>query len=414
MTRARAGLVVLLAAACADAPPPASPGGNTLAIIDRIDVLDGQALREPMVVQHPAGALFAAGYSRAEEEFTDPPNLYRSDDGGVTWSRVDVGTVADGALGNSDVDLAIGPDGALWFLTMGFDRSVGEGTHVAVGVSRDTARTWRWHEVSRTRFDDRPWIAIASDGTAHVIWNDGAGVRHATSSDGEAWTEHARIESRGGSSHLAIGPGGEIAVRITPLSASGSRTDDGVDRIAVSDDGGVSWTVRAAPGTRDWAGDASTPAAVPRWVEPLAWGPDGTLFSLWSEGTTLHFGRSRDGAATWTTDVIVRDSVPVYYPLLTAGPGGALAASWFSGTGEDVRAHVALLSVAPDPPTVTRSEPLAVEAWRIPGDVNSIDPAGEYFPVVFLADGDLGAVLPIQASERGDGFSWVRLRATTR
>ena len=38
------------------------------------------------------------------------------------------------------------------------------------------------------------------------------------------------------------------------------------------------------------------------------------------------------------------------------------------------------------------------------------DPAGEYVPVVFLSDGDLGVVTPIQngADGRG-GFSWWRI-----
>ncbi|NNM34035.1 MAG: hypothetical protein HKO53_13260, partial [Gemmatimonadetes bacterium] len=52
-------------------------------VVQRSDVLLGQAVREPMLVEHPSGALFVAGYSRDAAEATDPPNLYRSDDGGV-------------------------------------------------------------------------------------------------------------------------------------------------------------------------------------------------------------------------------------------------------------------------------------------------------------------------------------------
>ena len=37
------------------------------------------------------------------------------------------------------------------------------------------------------------------------------------------------------------------------------------------------------------------------------------------------------------------------------------------------------------------------------------DTAGEYFPVKFLADGDLGAVLTIQEAEKGNGFVWLRI-----
>ena len=141
--------------------------------IKRSEVLLGQAVREPMLVEHPTGALFVAGYSRDEAEASDPPNLFRSDDGGGTWIQVDVGTTEEGARGNSDVDLVVGPDGVLYFLTMGFDRSVGEGTHVSLGISRDIGLTWTWESISETRFDDRPWLALTSE-SIHVVWNDGS------------------------------------------------------------------------------------------------------------------------------------------------------------------------------------------------------------------------------------------------
>jgi hypothetical protein len=375
-----------------------------------VDILDGQALREPMLVQHPTGVLFAAGYSRAPEEAVDPPNLYRSDDGGRQWSQVAVGTPGEGALGNSDVDLAIGPDGTLYFITMGFDREAGEGTHVAVGVSRDVGETWAWRELSRTRLDDRPWIAVSSSGRVHVIWNDGRGVRHAISDDaGRSWLERPRIHAHGGSSHLAVGPDGKVAVRITPVSASGGQYDEGVDLIAVSDDDGRTWALHEPPGRRSWAMDLTQPEDIPRWVEPLAWDERGRLYYLWSEGAELRLGRSADLGVTWDSSVLVRGSAPLYYPFLGIAADGRMAASWFSGVGARLRAHVALVDVGRGEPTIDETPPLPVDAWRTVEGGKTTDPAGEYFPVAFLADGDLGAVLPIQESDRGEGFSWLRI-----
>jgi hypothetical protein len=370
--------------------------------------------REPMVVAHTGGALFLSGYG-SQVTGTDPnapPSLWRSDDAGATWRRIDVGTAADGATGNSDVDLAVGPDGTLYFLVMGFDRSTGEGVHITMGVSHDAGASWRWKRLSETRFDDRPWVEVAPDGTAHAVWNDDQGVSYVTSVDrGRSWVEHERIHDRGGSSHFAIGPRGELAVRISPIAASANRYFEGVDLIAVSLDGGATWTKRPAPGERKWDPTFSDPTLVPRWVEPLAWDAAGALYSLWSGGTAVRLARSDDQGASWTTWTLLDDGVPAYFPYLVARGSGELAATWFSGFGEEMAANLALIEAAPggtSGPSVRRTEPFRIDAWQeTAGTTPARTPAGEYLPVIFL-DGDrLGVASPIQdkARERW-GFTW--------
>ena len=122
-----------------------------------------------------------------------------------------------------------------------------------VGVSTDAGATWRWTTATQARFDDRPWIAVAPDGMAHLIWNDGSGVHHSTSMDrGATWTEGPLASDSGGSSAFAIGPHGELAVRVVPISASGSIFAAGVDRLVISMDRGATWRTVTMPGTRDW------------------------------------------------------------------------------------------------------------------------------------------------------------------
>ena len=65
----------------------------TLTLAAPIDHLDAPA-REPMIVEHPDGTLFVSGYG------SGAPVLWKSGDSGATWSRVKVGTNADGAAGN--------------------------------------------------------------------------------------------------------------------------------------------------------------------------------------------------------------------------------------------------------------------------------------------------------------------------
>ncbi len=390
--------------------PPGVPA--ELVLHDPVHYLGGLA-REPMVVEHPNGALFVTGYgSQVHGVDPDaPPSLWRSTDGGSSWRSVDVGTSADGARGNSDVDLAVGPDGTLYFMVMGFDRTNKEGTHIAMGVSHDVGASWRWTSLSEDRFDDRPWVRIALDGTAHAIWNDGSGVSHAVSADGgRSWEERSRVHAVGGSSHLAVGPEGEVAVRITPMSASANRFDEGVELIAVSTDGGHHWMKHPAPGTRDWDPTWSDPTKVPRWVEPLAWDSEGTLYHLWSEGEDLVLARSVDRGAAWTQWTVVDDEAMAFFPYLVARGPGELAATWFTGSGDGLTANVALIQASvtgDDPPSVVRVEPFRPDSWRDSDQERTREPAGEYLPVIFLSNGDLGVVSPVQDSA-GDryGFTW--------
>jgi hypothetical protein len=111
---------------------------------------------------------------------------------------------------------------------MTFDVKKLEGVRIAVGASKNSGAKWSWKVLSENRFDDRPWIGVAPDGTAHVIWNDGGGVRYAVGQDsGASWNLRPRINEQGGSSHLAIGPHGEIAVRITPWFRIGQEIQRG-------------------------------------------------------------------------------------------------------------------------------------------------------------------------------------------
>lgn len=404
-----AAFLVSLPFGCGQDDAPALPPLTTAPPVVRLARV---AVREPMVAEHPDGTLFVAGFTRAVEESLQPPKLFKSIDAGTTWEAVDVGTPAEGAIGNSDVDLAVGPDGTLYFLTMGFDRTRGEGTHVAVGVSRDVGRTWTWTYLSQDRFDDRPWIEVAPDGVVHVIWNDGQGVSHAVSTDaGHTWTERPRIHPRGGSSHLAVGPGGEIAVRITPRSASGNRYDADVDLIAVSVNEGRTWEKVPPPGHRVWGNDPSDTDLLPRWVEPLAWDADGALYHLWSEGSALWLGRSADRGNTWESWTIATGEEPLYFPFLAGRGPGELAATWFSGSGDSLRAHVALITArAGAQPTVRSAEPFQLDVWRTTQGAPTREPGGEYLPVLFLSDGDLGVVAPIQNPlENRRGFAWYRL-----
>lgn len=376
-----------------------------LAVTVRRDHVDTLA-REPMLVEHPGGALFISAYNHVR------PGLWKSLDQGGTWARVDVGSAAQGAIGNSDADLAVAPDGTLYLVALSFDSASGHGRQIAVGVSPDTGATWRWSTISRTVGDDRPWVAVTPTGIAHVVWNDGHGVQHAASRDrGATWTHLQRVSDRGGSSHLAAGPHGELAVRIAPGAAAGNVCDEGADFVVVSVDGGATWQSHAPPGGDRPAGCSNVEQEpVPRWVDPLAWDGAGALYALWTTTAGVWLGRSTDRGSTWTTWQLPGEPADTaFFPYLTARGTGALAATWFTHTGDSLHWRAARLEVpAAGPPRVALSPPLTLESWR--GEPPAPDTAGEYLPNLLLPDGSVAVVTPIQheAAHRL-GFTWWRL-----
>jgi len=391
--------------------PPSSVAAS-LVLLQRVDHID-EAAREPAIIEHPNGTLFVTGYGMiANEKEQTVPRLWKSSDHGATWSYVNVGGGNDAALANSDVSLAVAPDGTTYFATMQFDNKTNEGVHIVIGVGTDAGQSWRWKMLSKKRYDDRPWVAVAPDGAAHVIWNDGSGVYHTATHDrGLTWSDPQMVHPDAGSSHLAVGPNGEVAVRLVPVSASRNKYTEGIDLITDSTDGGNTWQKHSAPGKRDWA-PMDTPGATPRWVEPLAWDSRGDLYSLWTEFNGIWLARSADLGATWKTYKIADPDALSYYPDLAVRSPGALGATWFSGAGDSLHWHACVIQFAPGDgqPTVLMSAPFQIDSWTKSDEPDHPlvrSSAGEYLQPLFLKDGTLAIISPIQdpkANRRGFTF----------
>lgn len=404
-------------AADGDAPRPK----GALTVVQRVDAL-GDPAREPSLIVAPAGELFVAGYGAAADgKMTDvEPRIWRSGDNGARWARLAVGAQAQGVVGNSDTSLARAPDGTLYFATLLYDpkRPHGKpetGDQMSVGASRDGGRTWKWTNLSKNPLDDRGWVAVGPDGAAHVVWNDGDHVFHAMSADdGQSWSKPVSIlDGGGGSSHLAIGPNGHIAVRVSPTAASGSMIKPGQDLLLVSADGGRSWRTRKVPGQRQWG--AEEDGGVPRWVEPLAWDARGALYLLWNQADGLHLGRSRDDGVSWKTWLLARTEGDdlMYFPYLIARGDGRLAATWYRGGADAVSWQAAMFRVGDRIEDLRLSKPVLADAWKrsaAEGYPRIRDAAGEYTGLAWTPDGGIGVVTPIQDSvNHRFGFTYRRL-----
>lgn len=371
--------------------------------------------REPMVCEHPDGTLFVTGYKND----SGSPQLWKSVDGGNSWGWVNIGTQEDGAIGNSDVDLFIDGKGNIYLLSMtytiipkedieNFDYSTTKGERVVVGISRDVGASWTWETISENDYDDRPWITATTDGTVHIIWNDGSGVHRSISKDnGASWEKVEDISSVGGSSFLANGANGQLAVRVTPLSASGFQRDPGVDFIKLSLDNGVSWSDVSIPGNLDWPEDYS---GVPRWVEPIGWDKENRFYSLWSEGQQLKLGVSEDNGSSWQEYEVTKNVDTMYYPYLEVGDQGLLC-TWMSGFEGNVKHNAAVIKMHTDGIQTYLLEPQTLDVWsRFGTDDIELSTGGEYFPIIPLANGNFGMVTSIQNGKANrHGFTWWEL-----
>lgn len=387
-----------------------------LVIEEKVDQL-GSLAREPMLAEHPNGDLYVTGYKNT----TESPQLWKSTDSGKTWTSVDVGARDQGADGNSDVDLVIDKAGNIYFLTMryttvptdttGFGWSSMKGEHIAIGISRNEGSTWEWTYLSQNDYDDRPWIEIASDGSIHVIWNDGKGVHYVSSDDqGKIWNQRRAIYSKGGSSHLATGPDGKIAARVSPASASGFVFDEGVDLIMLSVDYGTTWNEVALPGERDWSSQFDQ--GTPRWVEPIGWDEKGNLYYLWSEGKQLNLSVSENNGNDWKTFPIMSSQKLIYYPYLNVA-NGEMSCTWISGKGKDLTHHAGVVTIQDGQAYLTELETQTLTDIKLRRGGEDLGVGGEYFPIKPLSTGGYGMITTIQNySDNRLGFTWWKLART--
>ena len=92
--------------ACAPEPAPVEPTNTVPSRLELIGAVqhDDELAYEPMVAEHPDGTLFVSGFGRIDDPKL-PPQLWRSDDRGATWTRINVGTKEDGAIGDGILDV---------------------------------------------------------------------------------------------------------------------------------------------------------------------------------------------------------------------------------------------------------------------------------------------------------------------
>ena len=126
----------------------------------------------------------------------------------------------------------------------------------------------------------------------------------------------------------------------------------------------------------------------------------------------IWLARSADRGATWKTYKIADPDALSYYSDLAVWSPGELAATWFSGAGDSLHWHACVIRFVPEAgqPTVLMSAPIQTDSWTKSDEPDHVlvrSSAGEYLQPLFLKDGTLAIVSPVQdpkANRRGFTF----------
>lgn len=324
------------AAAPADAPVWGAP-----VVVD--PTRDGQ---EPSLLLAPDGTVYVAAPSALTARSCRSGWLWRSDDGGETFTPLvsevpGVGCSRGVAIGGGDSDLALAARGRLLYADL-------SGADVSVAASDDRGSTW----TSSTPLGsvvpgaDRQWIAADGD-TVYLLYHQcvvlvscGAGFLVSKSLDGGVTfpfvfpaTHIDDADSADLAGPLVVGADGSLSFPFFVVTKNKFEV-----RVATSHDGALTWQESTI----------AIRAYDPRHVFPiLATDDAGDMYVTWAEerwdghtldGYDLFEAHSTDAGSTWSTPRrLTSGPGSAEEPWIVAGAPGRVAIAYY-GT-DDGRAH---------------------------------------------------------------------------
>jgi hypothetical protein len=300
-------------------------------------------------------------YEPSENRYDSGGGVYRSTDGGKTWSAgflpglVRASTAAPGPY-ESAGDPAVAPGtqpNVFWYANLAFNRSDAANS-VAVSRTADGGRTWSTHFVVQTSaadganiFNDKEWVGAdpsdRSGRTAYVTWtlfegNTSAIVISKTTDGGRTWSaphqvSDVYVDDQG--STVAVSKTGTVYVTFEALDPA---TNADAVAFAASTDGGATFTTRVLDPVNDIP--SPLPGATFRDDSFPVLALDGrTLHVVWSDwnGTDadILYTRSTDGGANWSAPAIIGGGPGDQIFPWVAASRGTVYASWLSRSSGD-------------------------------------------------------------------------------
>jgi photosystem II stability/assembly factor-like uncharacterized protein len=323
LTRATvAAATVGAAATTAAAFTPVATGVAHAATFQSPVVVTGEDVSEPGIDVAPDGTLYInAPVGVLSNLPGSPSEVYRSSDGGSTWTPLPQGLKAN-LPGGGDSDIAISADGSL----AETDLWLGNST---VATSKDRGQTWTAQPLQGPPVQDRQWVAATSGGRVyHVVHQIPTGLWVARSVDGGLTYPQQTVAATALDQTGCVCPPGNI------VAEDGGLLGDKVGGVYATSDGGVGFFrstnggltfTNTRPGP---ASNATTNAAFPAVADD----GKGDLAVVWLavEGNTsnVEFTTSKDFGATWAPPQTIVNGGTSVYPWV-AFHNGKIAVSLY-------------------------------------------------------------------------------------
>lgn len=291
----------------------------------------GMSPGEPNIAVAPDGAVYVSAVN----------DIYRSDDGGVTFELVQ-----EDLDGGGDGDLVVSPDGTVHWLGL-----FAEDAPIPYVYSLDRGASWSDPvDLSDETGRDREWMDAREDEpTLYTAWRDGDDdgiVAFRSSFDGgKTWNERVTVSDDAVGGPLAHGPVPGQVYQAQATFANGPAARDAGIRLARSADHGASWEL--VPITTPAQGVQLGLIGFPFSIFPVLSVDDaGTLYLVYAADQGLvpgapkpaaRFGVflqvSKDNGDTWTEPRLLSSpDHAAIMPWITAGAAGRIAVVWYENT----------------------------------------------------------------------------------
>ena len=381
-TLAVVAAVAAFAAVVFATAPPAHAAFGAPVVVTSAD------LGEPGIDVAPNGTLYVNAPTGVLSNVPgSPSDVFRSRDGGATWTLLPAGLKAN-LPGGGDSDLSLDPATGAIAET---DLWLGSAT---VSRSTDEGETWTANPLQGVVVQDRQWVAQAGGGVVyHLTHQIPGGLVVSKSLDGGVtYPLHTIGATPADQTGCICPPGTLIAENGSALGLADKvgfvyATSSGGVNFARSTNGGLTFAqVAVGPAT---AGDTTTAFPV------VANGGGGRLEAVWLEvdGTSasvVKAARSTDWGATWTAPQTLVDAGTSLYPWVAVqGPKVAVSlyhtasagtpttvpedAQWFESYLESTDGGATFGALETVDPTPVKTGPICTEGINCNGDRELLD-----------------------------------------